>query len=382
MVLSVAQSPGTLKILHVFRAPLGGLFRHVVDLVRGQAARGHRVGLVADSITGGVRAEEALNALVPHLDLGITRMAMRRHLGPGDIAAILHVSRRIAALDPDIVHGHGAKGAAYARLAAPGHRAIRAYTPHGGSLLYRPGTLASRFYVMLETVLRPRTDLFLFESAYSWDIYRAKVGVPRGLVRIVHNGIGTAEFEEIAPAPDAADLLFIGELRPVKGIDTLLDALNRLHRSGQKLTAVIVGGGPDLDELKAHAGRLGLTQSVTFSGPMPARQAFALGRLMVVPSRAESLPYIVLEAIAAGIPMVSTNVGGIPEIFGPLSDVLVGPDDNEALTLAIEAALADPAARRKLTVQLRERVRGDFSVDAMVEKVIAGYRERYSGPRG
>ncbi|MBI4274026.1 MAG: glycosyltransferase family 4 protein [Rhizobiales bacterium] len=364
-----------MKILHVFRAPLGGLFRHVVDLVRGQSAQGHHVGLVADSRTGGTRADEALDAIIPILKLGISRLPMRRHIGPSDIAAIVHVSRRIAGLDPDIVHGHGAKGAAYARLAAPGHRAIRAYTPHGGSLLYRPGTLASRFYVMLESVLMPRTDLFLFESSYSWDIYRAKVGAPRGLVRIVRNGIDAVEFKEILPAPDAADIVFIGELRPVKGIDTLLDALALLRRAGQELSCIIVGGGPSRKQLEAHADELGLRNAVKFLGPMPARDAFALGRLMVVPSRAESLPYIVLEAIAAGIPLISTNVGGIPEIFGPLSDTLIDPDDSAALTRAIEAARADPDAKRRLTATLRERVRDEFSVDDMVNKVIEAYRD-------
>jgi hypothetical protein len=65
-----AQAASSLSILHIFRAPLGGLFRHVVDLVQGQAARGHRVGLIVDSTTGGARAEAALAGLSPHLALG------------------------------------------------------------------------------------------------------------------------------------------------------------------------------------------------------------------------------------------------------------------------------------------------------------------------
>ena len=68
---------------------------------------------------------------------------------------------------------------------------------------------------------------------------------------------------------------------------------------------------------------------------MPARDAFALGRLLVAPSRAESLPYIVLEAAAAAVPMITTNVGGIPEIFGPQAAGLVAPGDAAALARAI-----------------------------------------------
>src|SRR4029078_2790688 len=100
----------TLNILHVFRAPVGGLFRHVLDLAREQVARGHRVGLIADSTTGGPRAEETLRELAPSLALGLTRLPMRRHVGPGDAGVLAHVMRRIAQTGADIVHGHGAKG--------------------------------------------------------------------------------------------------------------------------------------------------------------------------------------------------------------------------------------------------------------------------------
>jgi glycosyltransferase involved in cell wall biosynthesis len=297
-----------------------------------------------------------------------------------DIAAMRYVKGRIVKADPDVVHGHGAKGAAYARLSAPRHRAIRAYTPHGGSLLYRPGTLGSRFYVSLEWIMRGRTDLFLFESAYGLALYKQKVGEPGGVVRVVHNGIGPADFELINPAPDATDIVFIGELRSVKGVDVLLDAIGALHAKGLRLGAAIVGDGPDRLSLQQHAKRLGLDQHVRFYGPMPARQAFALGRLMVVPSRAESLPYIVLEAIAAGIPLITTNVGGVPEIFGPMAGRLIPSEDAGALAQAIEIAVNDLAVMRDAATALRDRVGAVFSVDGMVEGVLSGYRDTLNKP--
>ena len=87
-----APSASPLNILHVLRAPLGGLFRHVVDLVQGQAARGHRVGLIVDFTTGSARAETALTAISPHLALGVQRVAISRELGPSDIQAVRRVS--------------------------------------------------------------------------------------------------------------------------------------------------------------------------------------------------------------------------------------------------------------------------------------------------
>ncbi len=364
-----------LKILHVFRAPLGGLFRHVFDLVNGQIDRGHHVGIIAESRSGGPHPEAMLAKLAERLQLGISRIPIGRHIGIGDIGALLHAGRRIRATGVDVVHGHGAKGGAYARLAARGHPAIRAYTPHGGSLLYRPGTLDSKFYVLLERMLLPRTDLFLFESGYIADLYRQKVGEPRCTVRIVRNGVGAKEFAEVEPAQDATDILFVGELRPIKAVDVLIDAIAALRRSGLALTATIVGGGPARPELEAQAHRSGLASAITFLPPMPAREAFRLGRLVVVPSRGESLPYIVLEVAAAGIPMVATNVGAIPNIFGAQAHLLVPPGDQTALAKAIGDAVKNPETMRTLAQWIRERVRTNFSVEAMVDGGIAGYRD-------
>jgi glycosyltransferase involved in cell wall biosynthesis len=232
IVQAPAESP--LNILHVLRAPLGGLFRHVVDLAQGQAARGHRVGLIVDSTTGGARAEAALASLAPHLALGVQRVAISRELGASDIAALRRVAGRTSQSVPDVLHGHGAKGAALARLTLGAPRAIRVYTPHGGSLVYRPGTIAGGFYRTLEWLLKWRTDLFLFESNYIANLFRAQIGYPPGIVRVVHNGVGEAEFAPIMPRSDATDIVCLGELRPVKAFDVLIQALAILkHKDGR-----------------------------------------------------------------------------------------------------------------------------------------------------
>jgi glycosyltransferase involved in cell wall biosynthesis len=364
-----------LNILHVFRAPVGGLFRHVLDLTREQIARGHRVGLIADLRTGGENAEKVLGELAPALTLGLSRFPMRRHVNPGDFFALAHVMRRIAEARADVVHGHGAKGGAYARLALNTSGKVRAYTPHGGSLLFRHDTMAERFYLATERILMLRGNLFLFESGYSEAVFRRKIGNPRGLVRVVHNGVSREEFEPIIPRSDASDLVFLGELRgAVKGIDVLVDAIAILHREGRRLTATIVGSGPDRDALVAQVERLGLSADIRFEPAMPGYQALTLGRIMVAPSRFESLPYVVLETAAGGKPLITTRVGGIPEIYGPLSDRLVPPDDAPALARAIAAALDDPAETAATAAKLRQRVLDGFSVEAMVDGVLAGYQ--------
>jgi glycosyltransferase involved in cell wall biosynthesis len=375
MHVEPACRPDSLKILHILRAPLGGLFRHVVDLVRGQAQRGHRVGLFLDSTTGGARADTILAELLPYLALGYQRVAIPRELSPRDAVALRQVSRRIAAIEPDVLHGHGAKGAALARLVPNYGHAIRAYTPHGGSLVYCPGTLAGGFYRSVERLLNWRTDLFLFESTYVADLFREQVDTPRAMVRVVRNGVGQAEFEPVPARPDATDIVCVGELRPVKAIDVLIEALAILKSSGRRVTATIVGEGPDDQKLKAQTERLGLSGEVRFVGFRPAREAFAMGRMLVIPSRAESLPYIVLEAAAAGMPIIATEVGGVPEIFGPLSSHLIPPDDIAALVEAMHAAITEPGEAERVAQDVRARVRAEFSLGTMVEGGLAAYRE-------
>ncbi|MFV0280373.1 MAG: glycosyltransferase family 4 protein [Rhodoblastus sp.] len=373
--------PASLKIVHVLRAPLGGLFRHVMDLTREQIARGHKVGLITDSSTGGPRADEALATLAPNLALGIMRTPIHRLPHFTDISALARISRRLAELDPDVVHGHGAKGGAFARLpgfltwgrkAAP----IRAYTPHGGSFNYKPGSIPHACYMAAESLLARRTDLLLFESAYIGRRHRLFVGPVDALDRVIVNGVSPAELEPVDPGPDAADLFYIGELRAAKGIDTLIDSLPLVARMiGRKPTLVLVGSGPDRDQLQDHIVKVGFADSVRFAGVMPAREAFRLGRMLVVPSRAESLPYVVLEAASACVPMIATDVGGIPEIFGPFADELIPCDRPLTLAEAISTKLAAPRAENlALARRLAAFVGAKFTLANMVEGVIDGYR--------
>src|SRR5690348_9362612 len=154
-----------LRILHAVRAPVGGIFRHIIDLANGQANRGHQVGIIADSLTGGDRADAALAEIGPRLALGVHRIAIHREPRPTDVWAWLRLRQLISKLKPDVLHGHGAKAGAFARLKSRASDTIRIYTPHGGSLHYPLDTFKGALYGRLERWLMDNTDLFLFESA-------------------------------------------------------------------------------------------------------------------------------------------------------------------------------------------------------------------------
>ena len=368
-----------LRIVHVFRAPLGGLFRHVVDLAAEQSARGHDIGMFFDSDARCPRVEAALARIRGGLTLGVKMAPIHRNPGGNDLVAMARFAAFIRRTAPDVVHGHGSKGGLYARLSAITNPrvALRAYTPHGGSFNYRPGTASHRVYMLAERALAPLTDVFLFESAYIAGRFDAYVRAHNGVRRVVANGISPAEFTPAIPDADAADLLYVGELRAAKGIDTLLEAIARVGRAhGRVPRAVLVGSGPDQAALAELARRLGIGPFVSFPGQMPVREAFKLGRVLVVPSRAESMPYIVLEAAGARVPMVATDVGGIPEIFGPYRDRLGPANDPADLQARVEATLAMPETERQaLAADLAAHVAERFSIQTMVNSVMAGYAD-------
>ena len=367
-----------LRILHATRAPVGGIFRHILDLANGQADRGHHVGIVADSLTGGERAEQALAEIAPRLKLGVHRIAIRREPLPADFLVWARFQRLIRWLKPDVLHGHGAKAGAFIRLKTAAEGRIRVYTPHGGSLHYPLTTFKGDIYARLERALMNSTDLLLFESAFARDTYQRTIGMPKGLVRCVFNGVTANEFDPVVKNEDATDLLYVGEFRHIKGADLLIDAVARLRTDGRPLTLTLAGDGEESANLKAQVRRLGLDEAVRFIGHVKARYGFSKGSLLVVPSRGDSMPYVVIEAAAAGIPMIAANVGGIPEIFGPHAEALFAPNIAAAMADAIETALENSAARQERARSLRERIFQHFSQKAMVEGVMAGYRDAFA----
>lgn len=369
-----------LRIVHCFRAAVGGVFRHVSDLVEAQHKAGHAVGIICDSTTGGAFEEKIFERLKPYLALGVIRVPMRRQISPSDIAATFRVLREVRALHPDVLHAHGAKGGAYARvigtlLRASGTRVARIYSPHGGSLHYDRASLSGRVYFRAERLLERMTDAFIFVSQFEADAYVAKVGKLIRPAAIVRNGLRPEEFAPIVPVADRRDFLFIGTLRDLKGPDMFIEGLAAAKpRSGTPPTGWIVGAGDDKPKYERQVASLGLGERVGFRDPMPAREAFRLARTVVVPSRAESMPYIVLETIAAGMPLIATRVGGIPEIFGPEEGRLVAPGDPGALADAMTAVLDEPGIAVAVAAGLREQIQDGFSVDAMAASVAEVYR--------
>ena len=370
------MATGKLRILQVMRAPVGGLFRHVADLTRALDARGHEVGLVVDSLANDAQTEAKLTALTAHARLGVHRFAMPRVLGRGDLVTPLAVRRLARSFKVDVLHGHGAKGGFYARLArVGGGRSVALYTPHGGVLHFSKTSSSGRVFHLLERRLMGATAAIIFESEYAGATYSSLIAEPACPTAVIYNGLQPDEFEPVIANPDAADFVFVGELRDLKGIHVLIEALAGVVRAdGRGATLVMAGDGGARAALVAQIETLGLGKRVSLLGAQPARPSFAKGKVAVVPSLAESLPYIVLEAAAAQLPLVATRVGGIPEIFGPTAASLVPANDVGALRTAMQRALDDPAAARAEMERRLAHVAEHFALDRMVDGIEALYR--------
>lgn len=375
------MNPDRLRILQILRAPIGGLYRHVVDLATELASRGHALGLVMDSALSDAQTEERLAKLLPHLALGVHRFPMPRVLGLADLTTPLRIRHLAQSLKIDVIHGHGAKGGLNARLARTGYKSrVAIYTPHGGVLHFKPETIKGRVFRALETMLLRQTDAIIFESQFAAEAYAGQITIPTCPAPVIYNGLAQAEFTRAKLSSDAVDFVFVGELRPLKGINYLLEALVPVKsRDGRPARLVVAGDGPSREDFKARIKALGLTERVQLVGVQPIRKMLGLGRCMLVPSLAESLPYVVLEATAAATPVIATRVGGISEIFGPTSAVLIPPGDAPALSTAMQTFMNDVPAAKKQAIERFEFVRRTFSLKRMVDEIEGQYRQALTG---
>ena len=161
---------------------------------------------------------------------------MARSIGPGDVLAFWRVHRAIRPMRPDVVHAHGAKGGIYGRLSArllsrKGPPVAAFYAPHGGSMHYSPRSIAGRIYFRVERAMEAATDGLIHVSAYEAATYREKVGVPQCPAHVVRNGLASGEFVPVLPKVDAADFLYIGMLRDLKGVDVFIEAMAEISRT-------------------------------------------------------------------------------------------------------------------------------------------------------
>ena len=209
------------------------------------------------------------------------------------------------------------------------------------------------------------------------------VGIPEARVRLIPNGIAplsTAQTDvrrELGIAPDASVLGTLAVLRPEKALSVLVEAAQRLVPSFPELRVLVAGTGPEEEQLREMIRRLGLEHAVTLLGfREDVAGVLAAVDVAVFSSDREGSPLAVLESMAAGKPVVATNVGGVPDLVRDgIEGFLVPPRDPTALADAVARLLRDRPLRDRLGRQARDRQQEHFSIDATIARVEALYLE-------
>jgi glycosyltransferase involved in cell wall biosynthesis len=295
---------------------------------------------------------------------------------PGDAAAVLRLRRALHAAQPGVVHAHGLRAGALTVLALTGPRGRRpsivvtvhnAPPPGGGA--------AARVYGILERLVARGADLVLCVSP---DLERRMRAAGAGRVgAAVVPAPDTPDGEQPAPAAVATGtplVLAAGRLAPQKGFGVLLEAAARWRDLEPAPLLVIAGDGPLDVELRARAATLAVRAE--FPGrrdDIPALLASAA--VFVLPSLWEGQPLVLQEALRAGVPVVATHTGGIPDMTGDDAALLVPPGDPVRLANAVRSVLSDPDLAARLRAAARERGAALPSEDDAVAAVLARYAD-------
>jgi glycosyltransferase involved in cell wall biosynthesis len=360
-----------MNILHAVEAPLWtGAVGQTFETVIGLTDRGHRVTLA--TTPGSIIAERAKAA-----GLDVVAMELRRELDPFAIAKLSDV---ICGRGVELVHAHRAHAHTIALAASwltrrpfivSRHTALRPKDNFGSRLKYR-----SRVVTRTVAISRAVREVLV------------DYGVPDDRIAVIHDGIdperfaggdGTRIRSELGIPADA---LLVGKIANAygesKGHDTFLAAAARLRMELPGARFLLVGKGTDSERMRAAVEALGLGDAVELAGyrsDVPDVLA-GLDVLVNCPKSREGLSVAVMEAFSAARPVVATAVGGIPELVADgATGLLVPPGDANALANAVARLLRDPDLAGRLAGAGAAFVRENLTVDVMVEKTEALYRE-------
>lgn len=374
----------------IARLNMGGPALHVAYLSAGLAERGYETTLVAGSLARGEGSmafvAEQRGVQIEHVD------ALSREISPlRDAVAILRLARLMRELRPHILHTHTAKAGAVARLAtmlAGGARPpIVVHTFHGHVLRGYFGSFQTTAFRLLEWWLARRTTRLVAVSPQVRDDLVALGVAPAEKFAVVRLGIELEERvtsersrEEARRAlgiPNGRFVVgWIGRMTGVKRTDDVLEGLRRLRERGVDACLCMVGDGPDRDHVEQRAHDLGVVRHCLFLGYQedvaPWYQACDA---VILPSANEGTPVSVIEALAAGRPVVATAVGGVPDVVRDGVDgFLVEPGDLDGLAERLARLAADPELRARMGAAGRERVVPRYAVDRLIDDMDTLYR--------
>jgi glycosyltransferase involved in cell wall biosynthesis len=306
--------------------------------------------------------------------IALHELVPARHPSLGDALTLVTLMRLTRSAD--VIHAHSSKAGLLVRLAALARRRTGAcvFTPHAWSFWAARGFRARLYQAFERLAARWCTAILVVSEHERVAGLSARIGTA-DQYRVIPNGVDPEEFSA-EPEPVPGRILVVGRLARQKRPDIAIRAFAQVRERNPSAELHLVGDGPLRFELTALIAELGVADSVKFLGlrdDVPALLSRA--SCLVLSSDYEGCPYSVLEAMAAGVPVVATKVGGVPELVDERNGLLVEPGQPDELAEAVSALVADPRRARALGRAGRERVRSEFSLQRMTDAVKAVYRE-------
>lgn len=324
------------------------------------------------------------NSRFPHTE--VAEQAVRKGLaveiiacnGRCDWSAVAQIRSLLAKHDVDVLHPHGYKADLYALAAASRNRVALLATSHN----WPSNLLSMRVYAGLDRLALRRFDKVIVVSDAVADVLR-RWGVAAEKVALIPNGVDLDRFRSAEPklrnetGVNRPLVGFVGRLVPEKGGALLMRAAQQVLAVYPNATFVLVGEGPAHQEWKAIAGELGLGKQVVFAGVRDdMSEVYASFDMVVLPSLIEALPMCLLEAMAAGKPVIATRVGAVPRlVVDAQTGLLLEPGDLNALATAIIRLLGNPDLACQLGQNGRAHVAQHFSAEAMAKSYIGMYEQ-------
>jgi glycogen(starch) synthase len=389
---------------------IGGLGRHVHHLATALVAEGHEVVVLSrrpsgtdpsthpstDEIAEGVRVVAA--AQDPHeFDFGSDMMAWTLAMGHSMVRAGLALKNRRGdrAWRPDVVHAHDWLVAHPAIALAEYFDVPLVSTIHATEAGRHSGWVSGRISRQVHAVeswLVRESDSLITCSASMRDEITELFGPGLAEIRVIRNGIDAAlwPFAPRQPRKGPAQLLYLGRLEYEKGIHDAIAALPRIRRTHPGTTLTIAGGGTQQQWLVEQARKHKVLKAVTFVGPRDHEELVRLlhtADAAVLPSHYEPFGIVALEAAATGIPLITSNVGGLGEaVINGQTGMSFAPRDIAGLAAAVRVVLDDPDAAQQRAIAARERLTSDFDWHTVARETAQVYlaakrREREAYPR-